>query len=122
MPTKSTLLHLLQASAIGAMAQPLDHVGARDQKILWGSCTLNSSLPIECANFSVPLDYSSPNSTETLTLELLKVPAAKPPSKGSVLLNFGGPGLAAREDLAAIVEQLKAMTGGFHDLITFDPR
>ncbi|KAF9641105.1 alpha/beta-hydrolase [Lasiodiplodia theobromae] len=80
------------------------------------------TLPIECANFTVPLDYSSPNSTETLTLELLKVPAAKTPSKGSVLLNFGGPGFTGRDTLASGAEKLQAITGGYHDLITFDPR
>ncbi|MBE3048827.1 hypothetical protein IMZ48_41285, partial [Candidatus Bathyarchaeota archaeon] len=39
----------------------------------------------------VPLDYTDPDG-DTLSLSLAKVPAAKGPSKGSILMNFGGPG------------------------------
>ncbi|KAL1616078.1 hypothetical protein SLS56_011559 [Neofusicoccum ribis] len=108
--------------AVYALAQSHPYPQARSEGIQWGPCTLNGSLPIECGNVSVPLDYSSSNSTKTLTLELLKVPALEKPSKGSVLINFGGPGNTGRETLAAGAAKLQAITGDHHDLVTIDPR
>ncbi|GME23738.1 Nedd8-like protein [Neofusicoccum parvum] len=124
MPTKLTFLRTLwlQFGAVYALTQSRPYPQARSEGIQWGPCTLNGSLPIECGNVSVPLDYSSSNSTKTLTLELLKVPALEKPSKGSVLINFGGPGNTGRETLAAGAAKLQAITGGHHDLVTFDPR
>lgn len=113
---------LLQTSAVCASTQPYHSVYARHQDLQWGPCTLSSSLPIECANITVPLDYSSPNSTELLTFELLKAPAVNKPSKGSLLMNFGGPGFPGRVSLAGGAEKLQIITGGYHALITFDPR
>lgn len=113
---------LFQASAVRAIAETYYPAQAKNQGIQWSSCTLNSTMPIECANFSVPLDYSSPNSTELLTLELLRAPATKTPSKRSVLINFGGPGLVGRESLASGAKLMLDITGSYHDLIAFDPR
>lgn len=59
---------------------------------------------IQCANISVPLDYTRERSNSTLTLELLRAPAQKQPSKGSVLFNFGGPGLVGRSQLAQTLD------------------
>ncbi|KAL3420721.1 hypothetical protein PVAG01_07166 [Phlyctema vagabunda] len=116
-----TLLQLLLASTIQAL--PLNSYGIQNSTIQWGQCnsTIVSDLPIECANFTVPLIYNQ-NSNSTLTLELLKVPALNGPSRGSILFNFGGPGLEVRNSLAADAYLYQALTGGFHDLIGFDPR
>ena len=46
--------------------------------------------PVECATIEVPLDYTDENS-KPLDLILIRVKATKP-SKGSVLMNPGGPG------------------------------
>lgn len=57
--------------------------------VQWGPCVLNSTLPIECSNLTVPLDYTEPDSSSNVTLNLLKVSASKQPVKGSILFNFG---------------------------------
>ena len=47
---------------------------------------------------AVPLDYTLPQSkSKTLTLNILKVKATKEPKLGSVLTNWGGPGLPATD-------------------------
>jgi len=113
----------------------------RAQSIKWGPCSFPQvgKLPIECGSLAVPLDYTAPNSTETLMLSLLRSKAPKPPakSKGSILVNFGGPGFEAIHTLDVVADLLHkyvtqlemgsaltgdSMTGGQHDLIAFDPR
>lgn len=73
---------------------------AHSTVIQWGTCkdTLNSTVRVDCGRLFVPLDYTS-SDDETLSLELLRVPAAKQPAK-SILLNFGGPGVVGRQSLA----------------------
>jgi len=78
-------------------------------KIQWIACTeagLNDTLALECANLNVPLDYTDSISNETLELELARVPAVFQPSKGSILFNFGGPGLPSRGILALLAPAL----------------
>ncbi|KAL2130243.1 hypothetical protein VTI74DRAFT_6720 [Chaetomium olivicolor] len=119
-------LSLFLALASSAIAKPiLDGRGTRSQRIQWGVCDFPSTgtLPIECGNLSVPLDYTSPSSSETLTLALIRSRAPQTqPSKGTILFNFGGPGYGAIQTLNALAELLHYRTGGQHDLIAFDPR
>ncbi len=72
--------------------------------ITWGNCdslvVQGTALPVHCANLSVPLDYTDPNSNATLTLELVKVTALEQPSKGTIITNFGGPGAEGIYNLA----------------------
>ncbi|OJD34142.1 nedd8-like protein [Diplodia corticola] len=119
-----TQLLLVQAIAVQARPQALGYAQNPSQEIQWGPCSLSQepTLPMVCGTLDVPLDYTQPNSSETLTLELAKVPAANQPAKGSILFNFGGPGIPGRVSLAYGAAQMQAMEGGYHDLITFDPR
>ena len=59
-----------------------------------------SESAIDCATLRVPLDYTEPESTEFLDLNLIRVPATRGASKGSLLFNFGGPGDSGVEVLA----------------------
>jgi len=71
-------------------------------KIQWGACQsgeFNTTLTVQCGTLQVPLDYSQLNSTKTLDLGIVKVLASVQPPKGSIQLNFGGPGLPARGEL-----------------------
>ncbi|KAL0943214.1 uncharacterized protein CTRU02_201100 [Colletotrichum truncatum] len=113
---------ILGVFAAAAVAVNVKH--ARTESIEWGPCAdwFTGPVPIQCGNITVPLDYADPDSTETLEIELLKVPALKGPSKGSILFNFGGPGGPARGSLATRGYLLQAATGGNHDLIGWDPR
>jgi hypothetical protein len=63
---------------------------------------------IECGTLAVPLDYTVNRPNETLSLDLQRIPATKSPKKGSILLNFGGPGADGSADLAAFGERMLA--------------
>jgi hypothetical protein len=90
----SSVTALLVASAQATPLKP------RSTPISWGPCnsTLNPDLlelaalgTYECAVLSVPLDYKDDECSRQLDLPLVKWAAANE-SKGSVLINPGGPG------------------------------
>ncbi|KAH8666941.1 proteinase [Xylariales sp. PMI_506] len=114
---------ILQFTLFSTTANPPSHV---NPKIRWGACdeafTNITLAKIECATLSVPLDYTEPQSNERLGLELLRVPATFQPSRGSIQLNFGGPGATGRDGLALLGPLLLSLSGGHYDLIAFDPR
>ncbi|OGM41169.1 hypothetical protein ABOM_009862 [Aspergillus bombycis] len=112
-----SLLATAHASAI-----PIRNSEAQSPKLKWGPCSFNGTLPIECSTLDVPLDYTDKDSTATLSLDLIKVAAVNTPSKGSILFNFGGPGGDGLNNLASSAALLQPMTGGYHDMISFDPR
>ncbi|EFQ33110.1 proteinase [Colletotrichum graminicola M1.001] len=61
-------------------------------QINWLPCSeFNSTEPIQCANLTVPLDYTELELNKTLQQQLLRVRALGQPSRGSILFNFGGP-------------------------------
>lgn len=91
--------------------------------ILWGSCDRNLSIPLQCATLDVPLDYTATGSNAPLlTLKLVRLPSAQQPSKGSILLNRGGPGLGGRNFVVELGAALQEITGGSFDLVSWDPR
>ncbi|KAI8629087.1 TAP-like protein-domain-containing protein [Xylariaceae sp. FL1651] len=121
----------LAAAATTVHAKPTHQTrvaasGYPSNGIQWKPCPPdlngNATLKIDCGTLAVPLDYTSPNSTDTLDLSLVRVPAVKGPGKHSILFNFGGPGFEVRYTLAELADMLQAVTGGEHDLIGWDPR
>lgn len=76
----------------------------------------------QCGSLTVPLDYTDASNNATINLEIVKVPAKNTPSRGSVFLNFGGPGSSGVADVAAVGGQIQAVLGGYHDLINVVPR
>lgn len=80
--------------------------------IQWQPCSDDvnavAALDVECGTLDVPLDYTAADSTETLKVSVLKVPAVKGPADHSILFNFGGPGLEARKTLAQLGDMLQA--------------
>ena len=103
MALRVILLSLVVFLASGAPAEP--------HAISWGNCTnpaFNTTrVAISCGNLTVPLDYTDPSTSSTLRLELVKVPAVKEPFGGSILFNFGGPGIAGTHDLVALAPLLQ---------------
>ena len=75
----------------------------------------------DCANVSVPLDYTSDDS-EDLTLNLFRVNANEEPILGNVLINFGGPGGTGAENLPAYASALREVIGPQWNLLSWDPR
>ncbi|KAJ4229109.1 hypothetical protein NW759_003832 [Fusarium solani] len=110
-----------------SQAKPVDnHLNARADTIKWKNCVLskNQTLPRQCAKLKVPLDYTDPDNKKEVALDLTKIEALKKPSKGSILINFGGPGEPARASLTSnsAASKLLGLTGGEYGLIGFDPR
>ncbi|KAF2733355.1 alpha/beta-hydrolase, partial [Polyplosphaeria fusca] len=89
--------------------------------IEWGECQLEYIIPVECAKFPVPLDYTD-ESAGTLTLSLVRARAVKEPFKGSILINPGGPGMSGIEHMQGVADIMLEMTGGQHDVIAWDYR
>ena len=82
---------------------------AGSSPIAWKACKdINSSLPLSCGSLAVPLDYTDECSETTTTILMARLSATKKPSKGSILLNFGGPGEAGRSSLALVAADLRA--------------
>ena len=78
---------------------------------------------IRCAWIDAPLDWGNPDSSETIKLRAVHIPATGEKRLGTLLSNPGGPGasgvdfaigLTASESFAAVHEQ--------YDLLGFDPR
>lgn len=91
-PFFSLLSLILSPATASSVLYPRDKPGITG----WGPCeeyvNQDAELPVICANISVPLDYTSPDSNATHTLELVKLAAEKSPSKGTIIMNFGGSG------------------------------
>ncbi|RSL54268.1 hypothetical protein CEP54_009989 [Fusarium duplospermum] len=121
------LSHLLLASVylLGlSQAKPVDnHLNTRGDAIKWKNCVVdkNQTVPTQCGKLKVPLDYTDPDNKKEVALDLTKIEAFKKPSKGSILINFGGPGAPARPSMVSGLTYL-ALTGGEYDIIGFDPR
>ncbi|MCX5055202.1 MULTISPECIES: alpha/beta hydrolase [unclassified Streptomyces] len=90
------------------------------QKIVWSACQ-GDDMPkdLQCGKLTVPLDYTEPKAG-TLDLALARYRATGK-KRGSVLLNFGGPGGAGVPELAAGGDDFMGLTNGY-DVVTFDPR
>ncbi|MEY2242102.1 alpha/beta hydrolase [Streptomyces sp. BF23-18] len=90
------------------------------QKVTWAACE-GEGMPkdLQCGKITVPLDYARPG-RGTLDLALARYRATGR-SRGSVVLNFGGPGGAGVPGLAAAGKDFMGLTNGY-DVVTFDPR
>lgn len=91
-----------------------------DQKVHWSACE-GEEWPedLQCGKITVPLDYAHPG-RGTLDLALARYRATGE-SRGSVVLNFGGPGGAGVPQLAYGGKEFMRLTNGY-DVVTFDPR
>lgn len=116
----NTVFLALYLSAL-VQANPVA-IEPRANTIQWAPCELNKTIDTQCGSLSVPLDYSNTSDKATIDLEIVKVPAKNKPSKGSIFLNFGGPGASGTADLAALGGQIRDILGGYHDLINISPR
>ncbi len=104
-----------------ARASPLLRKGAATT-IRWDAeCSVNTSLPAQCAIFQVPFDYQD-TGAGTLDLDLIKIQATREPVLGSILFNFGGPGAETNDGLAAGARSYMEIIGGQFNLIGFNPR
>jgi hypothetical protein len=101
-------LALLSIFPLHAIASPTQF--PRSSGIQWSQCDtalVNIATKagyngtINCANITVPLDYTDKLSNATIQLNLLHAPIPSGRTKlGTVQLNYGGPGLVGRAELA----------------------
>ncbi|AKZ54014.1 putative protease (secreted protein) [Streptomyces ambofaciens ATCC 23877] len=109
--------------AVTATANEAEPGTARfyDQKITWSACEgMDVPKDLQCGKVTVPLDYDRPGSG-TLDLALARYPATTDDPRGSVLLNFGGPGGSGVSELSAGGKEFMHLTNDY-DVVTFDPR
>lgn len=91
-----------------------------DQKVKWSKCKgMETPEDLQCGKVTVPVNYAKPASG-TLQLALARYRATGK-SRGSVLLNFGGPGGAGVGELAASGDEFMGLAKGY-DVVSFDPR
>ncbi|MGV9253593.1 alpha/beta hydrolase [Streptomyces sp. NPDC003697] len=89
------------------------------QRVTWAACGADMPKDLQCGKVTVPLDYARPGAG-TLDLALARYRASGP-SRGSVLLNFGGPGGPGVSALATDGRDFMDLTDGY-DVVGFDPR
>ncbi|EGX55811.1 protease [Streptomyces zinciresistens K42] len=90
------------------------------QKVTWAACPGEGApKDMQCGRITVPLDYSRPRAG-TLELALARYRATGD-RRGSVVLNFGGPGGAGVPQFAGGGKDFMDLTDNY-DIVTFDPR
>ncbi|MGW6058198.1 alpha/beta hydrolase [Streptomyces sp. NPDC055189] len=104
------------------------------QKIKWGACkgegagllvadsdatTVPKDKNIQCGKITVPLDYAHPK-RDTIKLAMVRIKSSGKP-RGSLLLNFGGPGGAGVSGLLQSQKEFEYLGKGY-DVVSFDPR
>ncbi|MFF5360132.1 alpha/beta hydrolase [Streptomyces scabiei] len=90
------------------------------QKITWSACEgLEAPRDLRCGKVTVPLDYAQPRAG-TLDLAVARYRGTGD-RRGSLLLNFGGPGGPGVPELAYSGADFMDLTNGY-DLVSFDPR
>jgi pimeloyl-ACP methyl ester carboxylesterase len=100
------------------------------QKLTWEGCKDYASgeydaqpladETVQCTRLTVPLDYADPGG-ETIRVGVLRKPATTPDRIGSLLVNPGGPGVAALATAAQVASANDDLAARF-DFIGFDPR
>jgi pimeloyl-ACP methyl ester carboxylesterase len=107
------------------------------QKIKWGACEADgaglmldpatdpgaTAAPqdknIRCGKIKVPLDYAHPK-RGTVDVAMIRIKSSGEP-RGSLLLNFGGPGGAGVSGLLNAQKEFDYLGKGY-DVVSFDPR
>jgi pimeloyl-ACP methyl ester carboxylesterase len=92
----------------------------RAQRPAWERCPGSIGVA-ECAVIKVPLDHRRPEE-RWIDLALVRLPARHPDERiGSLVMNFGGPGVAGTAALLADPEPFNTLRARY-DLVAFDPR
>ncbi|MEU1121189.1 MULTISPECIES: alpha/beta hydrolase [unclassified Streptomyces] len=100
------------------------------QKIKWAACkggteamaeATGGAKDFQCGHVSVPLDYAKPGSgsVDVAMIRLKSSASGKP--RGSLLLNFGGPGGPGVSALAGAQKEFDFLSKEY-DIVSFDPR
>ncbi|MEB4615254.1 alpha/beta hydrolase [Leucobacter sp. M11] len=92
--------------------------GYYGQELSWQPCWNGK----ECAVAHAPLDWSEPGG-DSITLALVRLPAAGGAPLGSLLVNPGGPGASGVETVAQSAEAITSeQVRNSYDIVGWDPR
>ncbi|KAF5713587.1 tripeptidyl aminopeptidase [Fusarium mundagurra] len=124
--TQATFLPKYAAPSIPRDAQDI----SPKNRIKWTRCNLgipdlkDSEKAFECGNLTVPLDYTRKSDKRNMILNLIKLKATKKSPKGSIIVNFGGPGGSGVDGMLSQIntDLADSLFGGQYDIISFDPR
>jgi pimeloyl-ACP methyl ester carboxylesterase len=94
------------------------------QRLHWSRCTAPPAARTgyDCATMKTPLDFRKPDG-RTIDVALIRRKATGPNARriGSLVLNFGGPGVSGVRGLPEYLDQYKPLLDRY-DLVSFDPR
>ncbi len=126
----------LQRDAPGRTAEPRTEFTANNppaglptavttgQHLRWSRCTspTTARTGYDCAAMKAPLDYRKPDG-RTIDVALIRRKATGPNARriGSLVLNFGGPGVSGVSGLPEFLNEYKPLLDRY-DLVSFDPR
>ncbi|KAI0689859.1 alpha/beta-hydrolase [Cerioporus squamosus] len=118
-PLLTSILLISIAGHSSCAAAPLAPTGSQ---IRWGPCDQfgTNDTSLACGFFDVPLDYHN-IFAGTARLAVIKVRATGP-RRGSVFVNYGGPGEPGVQDIIQYKDDLLSLTGGVYDVVSWDPR
>ncbi|HET7388386.1 MAG TPA: alpha/beta hydrolase [Nocardioidaceae bacterium] len=117
-PTGSLSASPLPKTSAAPSASPVDLRRFYTQKVSWHDCRGHD----RCMTMTVPLDYAHPDG-KTISLAVLKVPAADPDQKvGALVVNPGGPGGSGIDYAASTSSYFGAPLHEHFDIVGFDPR
>ncbi|NYV75669.1 alpha/beta hydrolase, partial [Streptomyces sp. UH6] len=92
-----------------------------DQRVTWHPCDSEAApRGLQCGVVTVPLDYAHPK-RGSLRLALARLRSTGDRPRGSLVLNFGGPGGEGVGRLAMAGKDFMPLAEGY-DVVTFDPR
>jgi len=99
---------------------------AAPSKVAWSKCFAQLG-PFECGTVQVPLDYNRPSGGATISLALVRLPAADQAHRiGSLFVNPGGPGGSGVDEVLDAGSALFTGPGdevrARFDIVGFDPR
>lgn len=88
------------------------------QQLVWSPC----GVAAECAQVQVPLDHENP-AAGRIQLAVTRVVSTEPAARrGSLLVNFGGPGGSGTASVEAWAAGLDPRVRAAYDIVGFDPR
>ncbi|MGW0735542.1 alpha/beta hydrolase [Streptomyces sp. NPDC002851] len=124
-------LLLAGSTAVTEAASQPDLTRFYTQQVDWSPCEAKEDASeeeteaaegMECGKLTVPVDYADPGEdTLELALSRFRTEASGTDRKGSVVFNFGGPGISGIDTLPGF-RQEAAGIAEYYDLVSFDPR
>ena len=109
---------------VAAVAQPAVETSPRAESsssLRWTACEGDRLEGAQCAFLRVPRDWARP-SAGTYRIAVARIRAEVAPTRGVLMFNPGGPGVAGLDFLGGVQRGLPKEVRDSFDVVTFDPR